>query len=277
MKLLFTFILTLSLSSLAQDKDPVVATVNGQKINKSILMKYHQENLKFVRSNRKVTIESSLNDLVNRIIGIEKAKEAKVHEQPEVKKKMNDIIYHAHISNEITPMLKKINVKDSDVKKYYRSNPEYRTSQILFRLRAVPSQDEVAKALELALDVENKLKKADQNKKKSTFFELAQQHGQTSTAPAGGDLGYQPATRLSKEYYENIKGKKVNYITKPFRTQYGIHIVMVTGIKKFEQIDKGMYKKIVYDIKRDEILEKYFKNLRSKAKVKIDKKQLEIK
>ena len=69
MKLLIISLLTLSFTGFSQDQDPVVATVNGQKINKSVLMKYHEQNLRFVRANRKVTIETSLNDIINRKAG----------------------------------------------------------------------------------------------------------------------------------------------------------------------------------------------------------------
>lgn len=269
--ILLVCILFSSLNVLAQNKDPVVATVNGKKIYKSVLLRYHEQNLKFVRANKKVTIENSLNDLINRIIGIDNAKKAKLDERPDIIKKRNDILYHAHISDEIAPLLAKIKVSDNDIKKYYAKNPEYRTSQILLRLRAVPSEDEVAEALEKSLKIYNELQK---DPKKFEVF--ARQFGQTSTAQAGGDLGYQPRTRLSTEYFEAIKGKRKGAITKPFRSQYGIHIVKVTGEKEFKQIDMKLYKKIVYDIKRDEILEDYFAKQRKAAKIKIDNKHLKL-
>jgi len=269
--ILIASILLSTFTVFANNEDPVVATVNGKNIHKSILLKYHEQNLKFVRSNKPVTIENSLNDLINRIVGIEQAKKANIDKKPDIIKKMNDIIYHAYISEEITPLLKKIKITDEDIKNYYKKNPEYRTSQILLRLRAVPSEDEVAQTLEKSLNIYNELQK-DPKK----FEAYARQFGQTSTAEAGGDLGYQPRTRLSLEYFEAINGKRKGTITKPFRSQYGIHIVKVTGEKTFEQIDTKLYKKIVYDIKRDEILEQYFADKRKTAKIKIDSKQLKL-
>ena len=266
--LLITILLS-SFSSFAQKDDPVVAEVNGKKIKKSTLYKYHTQNLKFVKSNKQVTIESSLNDLINRIVGIDKAKKANLHKEPQVIKKMNDIIYHAQISKDLEPKLKKIKVSDNEVKKYYRDNPEYRTAQILYRLPVVPTKTDVEKALEQSMGIYNEVKKNPEN-----FLKIAQRFSQTSTAQIGGDLGYQPKTRLTPEFYEAIKGKKVGYITKPFRSQYGVHVVKVLGVKKYEQIEKKMYKKIIYDIKRDKILEDYFKSERAKAKIKVNSKNL---
>ena len=253
----------------ANENDPIVANVNGKEIKRSTLYKYHNQNLKFVKSNKKVTLESSLDDLINRIVGIDKAKKAKLHTRPEVIKKMNDIVYHAQISKDLEPELKKIKVNDSEVKKYYSQNPEYRTAQILYRLRANPSKEDVAKALEQSTGIYNEVKKNPDK-----FLQIAQRFSQSSTAQIGGDLGYQPRTKLTPEFYAEIKGKKVGYITKPFRTQYGVHVVTVLGVKKYEQIDKDMYKKIIYDVKRDNILDMYFKKERKKAKIKVFSKNL---
>lgn len=270
--ILATLLLTLNLYSFAQDADPVVAEVNGKKIRKSTLKNYHEQNLKFVRSDRKITVQSSLNDLIDRIIGVEKAKKANLHKRPDLIKKMNDIIYHAHVSDALTPLLKKIpKITDGHIKAYYKKFPEYRTSQILLRVRAVPTKEELAKQLKKANEIYNDLQ-SDLKK----FEAFAHQYGQTSTAQAGGDLGYQARARLSQEYFEAINGKKIGTIVKPFRSQYGIHIVKVTGVKKLEQIDKKLYEKVVYDTKRDAILADYFEKQRKASKIKVYKNNLKL-
>lgn len=264
-------LILLSTITFSQDKDPVVATVNGKKIKRSTLLKYHQDNLKFVRGTKKVTLESSLDDLVNRIIGIDRAKKNNLNKDPRVVKKMNDILYHAQISKDLEEDLKKIQVSDKEVEQFYKQNPEYRTAQILFRLRALPSKEEVEKTFKKAMDVY-----AEVSKKPDTFLDYATRFSQSSNAVDGGDLGYQPKTRLTPEYYSAINGKKKGTIVKPFRTQYGIHVVKILGEKNSEQINKEMYKKIIYDIKRDKILDNYFAGLRKGADVKVEKKYLQL-
>jgi parvulin-like peptidyl-prolyl isomerase len=270
--ILASLLLTFTLNSFAQDADPVVAEVNGKKIKQSTLKNYHEQNLKFVRSDKKVTIEKSLNDLVDRMIGIESAKKSNLHKRPDLIKKMNDVIYHAYVSDELTPLLKKIKkITDKDIKSYYKKFPEYRTSQILLRVRAVPSKEELAGQLKKANEIYSSIQ-ADSK----SFEKLALQYGQTSTSQAGGDLGYQAKARLSQEYFEAIHGKKVGSLVKPFRSQYGIHIVKVTGVKKYEQIDKKLYEKVVYDTKRDAILAKYFAGKRKASKIKVYKNNLKL-
>ncbi len=88
----------------------------------------------------------------------------------------------------------------------------------------MPDEEEVKKTFKKAMEVYSEV-----SKKPDTFLNYAQQYSQTTSAVNGGDLGYQPSTRLTPEYYESIKGKKVGTIVKPFRSQYGIHIVKVLG------------------------------------------------
>jgi parvulin-like peptidyl-prolyl isomerase len=270
--ILAALLLTFSFLSFAQVKDPVVAEVNGKKIKQSTLKNYHQQNLKFVRSDKKITVEKSLNDLIDRMLGIENAKKANLHKRPDLIKKMNDVVYHAFVSDELTPLLKKINKStDSDIKAYYKKYPEYRTSQILLRVRAVPSKEELAGQLKKANEIYTSI-----TTDPSLFKSLAAQYGQTTNSVTGGDLGYQAKARLSQEYFEAINGKKVGTLVKPFRSQYGIHIVKVTGVKKYEQIDKKLYEKVVYDTKRDAILEKYFAKKRKESKIKVYKNNLKL-
>ncbi|MFL5783554.1 MAG: peptidylprolyl isomerase, partial [Bacteriovoracaceae bacterium] len=83
-------------------------------------------------------------------------------------------------------------------------------------------------------------------------------------------LGFQPPTRLAPEYFEAIKGKSVGSITPPVRTQMGYHIIKVLGVKSYDQIDKNLYKKIIYDKKRDAMIENYFAQLQKGADVKVN-------
>ena len=98
--LLVTATFLISFIASAQTTDPVVATVNGVEIKKAQLNQAFEQNLMFV-SDKVVTKEKVLNDIINREIGIKKAKEAKLNEDPVVKAKMEDVLYHAQISNDL--------------------------------------------------------------------------------------------------------------------------------------------------------------------------------
>ncbi len=264
--------LTISLSVFSQTaSDPVVAVVNGTNIYKSELDRLFQQNLLFV-SHKKITRGKVLDDLINRRLGIDKGITSKIDKDPVVKEKIEDIIYHAQISADLEAKLKKLSdetISDDEVKKYYKENMEYRTSHILFRLRANPSKEDVKNAFEIAQGVYTSAAKDP-----SKFAELATRYSQTNVAQFGGDLGYQPPTKLAPEYFEAIKGKNPGFISEPVRTQYGLHIIKITGVKPYDKINKNLYKKIIYDIKRDIILEDYHKGLRANAKIKINSQNI---
>lgn len=259
--------LTFSLSSYAQN-DPVVATVNGVKIKKSELDKQYYQNLLYV-SDKVVTKKTVLDDMVNRVLGIQRAKSQKLNQDPVVKEKMEDVLYHAQISKDLEPKLKKIVVTDDDVKAYYATHPEYRTAHILFRVRAKPDKNEALAAQKKSMEVYESLK---QNPDK--FAELANRYSQSSTATNGGDMGFQPAVRMAPQYFNAINGKPDGYISPPVRTQFGYHIIKVLSKKDYGSINTALYKKIVYDRKRDKILDEYFDGLQKGASVKIDEKLL---
>lgn len=260
---LLSLMLGFSLISFAAN-DPVVATVNGVQIKQSELDKNYKQNL-LVVSNDIVTKGKVLRDMVNRVLGIQRAKQNGLDKDPIVKEKMEDVMYHAQVSKDLEPKLKKIVVTDKDVDTYYTEHPEYRTAHILFRMRATPEKDEEEAAMKQAFKVYDALK-TDPSK----FPELANKFSQISTAPNGGDIGFQPAMNLAPEYFAAIKGKEVGYITPPVKTQFGLHIVKILAKRNVKDINQELYKKIVYDIKRDEILKAYFKDLREKAKISIN-------
>lgn len=248
----------MALPALAQN----VATVNGKPITKKQFEDYHLQNLKFV-GQRKITKEVSLQDLINRELSIQKARKVGTDKDPSVIEKQEDILFHAQTSKDLENEFKKIVVSDDDVKKYYDDNKEYRTAHILYRLRAEPTPQEVKDAFAQSTAIYAQLKKTPED-----FAKLANKFSQTSAAPVGGDLGFQPPTRLAPEYFAAIKGKNVGYITEPVRSQMGYHIIKVLGVKSYDQIDKNLYKKIIYDKKRDALIENYFNGLAKGADIK---------
>ena len=265
-----TIFMTISItfSAFAQTSDPVVATVNGVEIKKNQLDQAFEQNLMFV-SDKIVTKEKVLNDIINREIGLKKAKEAKLNDNPVVKAKMEDVLYHAQISMDLEKKLQAITVTDKEAQDYYAKNKEYRTAHILFRVKVSPEKDEIQEATKKALEVYKQLQAKPQ-----LWPELANKYSQSSTAPAAGDLGFLPAVKYAPEYFKAINGKPNGFISSPIRTQFGLHIIKVLAVHEWKDVDPAIYKKIVYDQKRDKILEEYFAEGRKSAQIKINKEFL---
>lgn len=266
--LLLATSLLISFSAFSQTSDPVVATVNGVEIKKAQLEQAYEQNLMFV-SDKVVSREKVLNDIISREIGIKKAKEAKLNDDPVVKAKMEDVLYHAQISKDLEKKLQGILVTDKEAQDYYAKNKEYRTAHILFRIRVSPEKEEVQEATKKSMEVYKQLQAKPQ-----LWPELANKYSQSSTAPAGGDLGYLPAVKYAPEFFKAINGKPNGFITSPIRTQFGLHVIKVLGVHEWKEVDPAIYKKIVYDQKRDKILEEYFAEGRKSAQIKINKEFL---
>ena len=81
--MIFSFILPLQFS-FAKKKEQIIATVDGIKISKKLFEETYKQNLLFV-SDKIVTKEKVLNDLINRRLGIKKAKKNKLASNPIVK------------------------------------------------------------------------------------------------------------------------------------------------------------------------------------------------
>ncbi|MGE3608868.1 MAG: peptidylprolyl isomerase [Bacteriovoracaceae bacterium] len=250
------------------NQNEVIATVNGKSITRKQFEEYHFQNLKFV-GQRKINKEVSLQDLIKRELAIQKAKKSGTDKDPTVISRQEDILYHAQVSKDLENELKKITVSDDDVKKYYDENKEYRTAHILYRLRVEPTPEEVKAAFAQSMEVYAQVQKNPED-----FSKLANKLSQSTAASVAGDIGFQPPTRLAPEYFEAIKGQKVGFVTKPVRTQMGYHVIKVLGVKSYDQIDKNLYKKIIYDKKRDELIENYFKGLSKGADIKINQSLL---
>jgi parvulin-like peptidyl-prolyl isomerase len=252
----------------AKPNKEIVATVNGEQITKEEYLTSLRQSQMYIGTSL-ANKERVILNLINRKIGIEKAKKANLQDNPTVKEKMEDVLYHAQISKDLEGVLKKIKVTDSEVKKYYKKFPEYRTAHILLRVPVGDKPIFEDAALKQILVIHKQLLQ-DKNK----FAELANKFTQTNAAKNGGDIGFQPKIRLAPEYFDSIKGKKMGYISSPVRTNMGFHIIKLLDMKPYEKIQKELYKKIIYDDKRNAELKKYFTGLRKNAKIKINKELL---
>lgn len=257
-----------SISAQARKNDPVVAKVNGDNIFKSDLENTFNKK-RYIVEGKRVTKDQVLQDLINRQLGIQKARQNKLQSNDIVRKKLDDILYHAQVSRDLEPRLRDIKVSDKEVKAYYKKNPEYRTAQILYRLRVNTDKKEIEGMMAKALDAYQRLKKNPE-----LFQEIANKESMSSSALSGGDMGYLPAVRMAPEYFKAVNSTKINEITPPVRTQLGYHIIKVISKRKYEDIDLSLYKKIIFDDKRDALIQKYFAELRKGASINIEKKYL---
>jgi parvulin-like peptidyl-prolyl isomerase len=163
----------------------------------------------------------------------------------------------------------KIKVTDKEVKEFYEKNPDafkqeaqVRAAHILVQIKN--STDEEAK--KKINDIYEKLKKGE------AFDKLAKEYSDCPSKEHGGDLGYfkrngQMVEEFSKVAFETPVGQ----YSKPFKTQFGYHIVKVLDKKPERKFtldeSKEKIRKMLKDRKLKENLDKKLKELKEKSKI----------
>jgi len=246
----------------------IVAEVNGEKITHDEFEAIYNERLLYP-SHKKISKEAVLKEIVHRRLASKKAVEEKISSEQSVKAKIDGILHSELLGKHLNNKFEAIKVPESEIKSHYKNNKEYRTSHILYRVKALPTKKDLEQSYELMYKIYQQLQK-----KPDQFAAVAKKYSQVATNKSGGDIGFLPHTSMAPEYYEAIKGKNIGYISQPVRTQFGYHIIKVTGVKNYKDIDQNLYKKIVFDIKRDKIIDDYYASLEKSAKIKLYKENL---
>jgi parvulin-like peptidyl-prolyl isomerase len=174
-----------------------------------------------------------------------------------------------YLKNTLNP---NVTVTPAEVSKFYSANPKMfhhpdivRTSHILFRPQGKkPEQDAVAR--KKAESILARVKKGED------FGKLAKENSMDGSAARGGDLGYNSQEGLVPEYSKAAFSLPVGGTT-IVKSQYGYHIIKVTGKKKEGQSPLAEIKdeltQYLMGQKREKNLEELINQLRAKAKIEI--------
>ena len=125
-------------------------------------------------------------------------------------------------------------VGSDEIKAYYESNisrygePEQRrASHILIAVKSGADDAEKAGARERAAQIVSQLRKSP-----ASFAELAKKNsGDTGSASKGGDLGFFSRGMMVRPFEDAAFRLKPNQISDPVESDFGFHIIKITGIK----------------------------------------------
>lgn len=212
--------------------------------------------------------EAFLDDLIRFEMGVQEAEKKKIADDPAVKERLRQELYKALIEKEIGKGVEDINVNEAEMRDYYKKNPEYRSSHILIEFKVDATPEQKAAALKRANEIYEEVKNS-----KRPFEELVKLYSDdTISKNAGGDIGYQNRISVVPTYYDAMASLKGSEISKPIPTQYGYHIIKVTGRRSFEDANRRQIRAAVFDVKRKQLFDAYFKKIASKYPVTKDEK-----
>jgi len=202
-------------NSIAQSNDKTLFEIGDEKIPLSEFLYIYQKNLGDKADFSRKSLEEYLDLYVNFKLKVKKARELKLDTAPSFKKEMagyrEQLAKSYLVDKEVSERLLK--------EAYERMGKDLKVSHIMINVK---SGENEAKAKKLIDSIYNELKK---NK---PFDQLARDFSEdTYSNNTGGSLGWVSAM-LPNGFYEfenQIYNLKKDQFSKPFKTQFGYHIV----------------------------------------------------
>jgi peptidyl-prolyl cis-trans isomerase C/peptidyl-prolyl cis-trans isomerase D len=241
-----------------------VATVGSTKITAAEFKTKYEEIKK--QAINPPAPELFLEDLVRFELGVQEAEKLGLRNDPMVKDRFKQELYKALIEKELGKDVEKIKVSDSEMRSYYKKNPEYRSSHILIEFKPDATAEQQAAAQKRANEIYKEVRAS-----KRPFEELVKLYSDDNLSKLnGGDIGFQSRMTVVPTYYDALDRSKMNEISGPIRTLYGYHIVKLTGRNSYADANKKQIRAAVFDEKRKVIFNKYFAQLKKRYSIKTD-------
>lgn len=213
--------------------------------------------------------ERFVDELVKKEVLYQEAKKKGLENNPEFQKKVEDFKKLTLISTLLEKEIEeKSKVTDKEVQDYYEAhkkdfaaNNQVRASHIL-----VKTEEDAKKLL-------------DQIKKGADFAKLAKANSiDTGSAKNGGDLGFFSRGQMVPEFERAAFGLKKGELSNPVKTQYGYHIIKVTGVKEGSVVEFDKIKQLLTQrltsAKQKDLFDSYVNDLKKSYKVEINKEAI---
>ena len=233
----------------AQEKDPVVLTVNGQEIRASEISFAKDEILPHLGGlPPKARYPFIVDYLIERHLLAQAAVRDKINKTDAYRKRLRyyqvKALREAYFATALRPK-----VTEEKVREVY--NKEKSTSKVRKRARA---QHIVVATQKEADEIYAKIQKG------GDFAQLARDHSTDEVAVKGGDLGYFFAEEMVPEFSNVVFNLKKNQVGGPVKTKFGWHIVKLLnmqeiGPRKFEDVQEGIQAILLRELVQGEVAE----------------------
>jgi parvulin-like peptidyl-prolyl isomerase len=253
----------------AQSRDAAVAIIGNRVITLNEFNKKYNE-IKNQTVNPP-TKGQFLEDLIRYEVGLQEAEKRKLQNDPLVQDRMKQELYKALLEKDLGDRVQKISVSEKEMAAYYKTNPEIRTSHILIEVKPGATAEQRAEARKRATEILDEVKNS-----KRPFEELVKLYSDDNMSKqTGGDVGWGNRVTWVPSYYETALKMKVGEISPLVETQFGFHIVKVTGRRAFENANKRSIRAAVFDEKRREVFNDYFERLKKGYRIQSNPKLVE--
>lgn len=213
-----------------------------------------------------------LEDLIRYEVGLQEAEKRKIQADPVVQEKIRQEIYKALLEKDLGDRVQKIVVTESEMAAYHKKNPELRTSHILFEVRPGATAEQRAEARKRADELYSKEIRGS----KRPFEELVKLYSDDPLSKqTGGDIGWGNRIAWVPNYYEAALRLNVGEVSGVIETQFGFHVLKLTGKRSYDNANKRAIRAAVFDEKRRDIFNDYFDKLKKGYKIQTNSKLIE--
>ncbi len=260
---IFTYIGTISYKKYKNKKDPnkILASSNlGDVTNKDV--KDYLDNVsKLIAQKIDISdltpkeLKVIVNEVVNQRKVLQDAKKSKIASSDGFRTRLNalrdDLLKEMYLKDLIEE-----NIKEDDIIKEYKKQKgssigkkEYKVKHILVK-------------------TESEINKIRQEAKKSNFENLAKKYSIDPSGKQGGDLGYVAEGQTVPEFEQQCKNLKNGEISKPFKSEFGWHIILKEDERKMHMAKFKEMKQVIYTSLVNNYIRKYSDNNIKEANIK---------
>ncbi len=248
----------------AKAPDEVVATVGAKNITLTEFNKKYSEVR--AQSINPPTKAQFLEDLVRFEIGVQEAEKRNLKDDPTVHERLRQELYKGLLEKELGAKIQTIKIAEADMKAWYATNPEIKTSHILVEFKPESTPEQIAAAKKRATEIYEEVKAS-----KRSFEELVKLYTDDPLSKqTGGDVGWQGRNTLVPNYYQTAINMKLNEVKGLIETQFGFHIIKLTGKRTYEDANKRQIRAGVFDDKRKALFNEYFDKLKKNYATKVN-------
>jgi peptidyl-prolyl cis-trans isomerase SurA len=222
-KVLLLLSIIIANMAIAQSTDPVIMTVNNKFIYKSEFERIFWKNKKETTTDQK-ELDEYLELFIKFKLKVEAAKEMRLDTIKKFRDEFNGYQVTLQRPYLVDTMVNEALIQEA----YYRTVNELRASHILILVaQDAPAADTLAAFKKINTILE------DINKGKISFDDAAIRFSEDKSAATNkGDLGYFSAFRMVYPFEDAAYKTPIGSVSKPFRTQFGYHIVKPVDMRK---------------------------------------------
>ncbi len=249
----------------SKQQSKTLAEVNGRVITVADLKKEVDRLPPYLRpmaqslEGRKELLER----VVAREIMLEEAKKAGVDKSKDVAERLEDLRKELIVATYLKQKVEKdALVSDEEMKKFYEENKEkFKTGAQVKASHILVKGEQDAQSILAQL------------KSGGSFEELARKNSLDGSAAKGGDLGWFSSGAMVPEFDAAAFKLKEGEISEVIKTQYGFHIIKVTGkrsagFRTFDEV-KDQVKAALLPAKQQEVFQKMMEEMKKTAKVSV--------